>query len=84
MNVCTQMALRYFTAKLKFLKLHPNSYFEFFYNEIQYFVKCTLTAIPFLFLSKMQNFKTSTLTALWISRKEIQNLTIYDQFSFVS
>ena len=50
------MALRYFTAKLKILKLHPNSYFEFFYNEIQYFVKCTLTAIPFLFLKQNAKF----------------------------
>ena len=36
------------------------------------------------FYNEIQNFESSTQTAIRITHKEIRNLTIYHQFSFVS
>ena len=43
-NVCTQMAIRFFTGKYKFSELYRSGP-SFFHNEIQNFDSCTQTAV---------------------------------------
>ena len=98
---CTQTAIRYFTVKYKILQLCSNGH-SVFYSEMQNFetlpkqpfcffttkhkILKTARKRPFVFYNKIQNFESCTQTAIRISHKEIQNLTIYHQFfsSFIS
>ena len=81
---CTHTAIRYFTVKCKILKLFPNSHSVFFTTKDK--ILKTAPKRPFVFYNEIQNFESCTQTAIRISHKEIQNLTIYHQFfsSFVS
>ena len=75
----TQTAIRFFSGKYKLFKTVPKQPFIFFQRNKKNFENYTQTAIRFL-----QNFESFTQTSIRIFLKEIRNLTIYRQFSFVS
>ena len=71
----------FFTGKYKILKLYPNGH-SFFYSEMQNFENYP-NGYSF-FYNEIQNFENFTQMVICISYKEIRNLTICHQFSFVS
>ena len=77
-NACNKTAIRFFAVKCKIWKVNPKGYFI-----LQNFENCTQTVIG-LFYNKIWNFESCTQTAIRIPLKQIQNLTIYHKFNFIS
>ena len=65
---------------LKFFQLYPNGHL-FFYSEIETFK--TVPKGHLFFDNEIQNFQNCTEMAILFSKKQIQNLIIYYQFSYV-
>ena len=81
-NACTQTAIRFFTVKYKISKVDTNGHPCIFQGNTNFW-KLYPNDHSF-FYNEIQNFESCTETAISVSIKEILNLTIYHQFSFVS
>ena len=75
------MAIRFFTAKYEILQVFPNGH-SFFTAKCK--ILKTVPKRPAMFLQRNIEFWKLYQTVICIFHKEIRNLTIYHQFSFVS
>ena len=71
---CTQKTIRFFTAKCKILKLHPNGHFTVLQRNKK-ILKLHPNGHSF-FYSEIQNSESCTQTAICIFHNKIRNLTI--------
>ena len=79
---CTQTAIRsFFTAKDKIWNCTKRP-FRFFTTKHK--ILKTAPKRLIVFYTEIQNFESCTQMAIRIPHKEMRNLTIYHQFSFVS
>ena len=79
---CTQTVLRFSSGKCKILKTVPKRPSVFSQQNTKFW-KLHPNSHSF-FYNEMQNSESCTQTAIHDSLKEIRNVTIYHQFSFVS